>query len=189
MKNLLLSAALLLTVAATATAQTAAPTTDRQKARAERKAAREAAKGEKMKIKMKSTTSSATAAPAPVATAASAMTDVATPAAAAPAYAKSNKTPQERAESKSRQLIRDFGISTEQAAKIVPILVEQNTTVDALKDKANTQGKSKEISMAMRAANEQADMKMRAVLTPEQFAAFVKAREERKAAQKAAEAK
>ena len=85
--------------------------------------------------------------------------------------------------------MRDFGISADQAAKIVPILVEQNTTTDALKERANAQGKSKEISMAMRAANDQADEKMKAVLTPEQFAAFVKAREERKAAQKAADGK
>lgn len=188
MKNLVLIAALTLAAATSATAQTT--TTARQAARAQRQAARAAAKAAKPKPVVDA--SPAMQAPFPQAVAAPSedmVTSAAPVAAPAPAYDKPTKTPQQRADSKVRSMTKDLGLTADQGTKLTPILVEQNTTVDALKEKANAVGKSKDLSQAMRMANQQADEKIKAVLTPEQFATFVKLREERAAAKRAAEGK
>lgn len=95
------------------------------------------------------------------------------------------KTAEERATRASRMMTANLQLSHEQQSQIMPILMERERNKDAARAQ---HAKSREVERnAIKKINNDADERLKQVLTPEQFQKLLELREEQK--QKAKERK
>lgn len=80
---------------------------------------------------------------------------------------KTHKSPQERANKVTEEMVKDFGISEEQKTKVQALALKRAETVSAIKMKGKEEKKAHRADM--KKANEEFEKELKTVLTPEQF--------------------
>jgi protein CpxP len=89
------------------------------------------------------------------------------------AQGRQQMTPEER----SKQMQTEFKLTDDQTAKVVAVYTAQAKTRDSIRTASN--GDRQAMMQAMRPMMEASNAKLKAILTPEQYAAYEKANAER----------
>lgn len=89
------------------------------------------------------------------------------------AQGRMQATPEERA----KQMQTEYKLTDDQTAKVLAVYTAQAKTRDSIRTAANGDGQA--MRQAMRPMMEATNAKLKAILTPEQYAAFEKANAER----------
>jgi hypothetical protein len=82
----------------------------------------------------------------------------------------------EKARSQSMSMQKVLTLSEEQRVKVEAVLLSKYVAIDAVINDVNTDGAAKQ--SAIQAINAQKDAELAAIMTPDQYATFVKKRED-----------
>jgi len=91
-----------------------------------------------------------------------------------------HKTPEEKAEAGTRKLTGLLNLTSDQQPKVKEVLLTRAQKVQSIREKyANSSDKS-QMHTELKAAKTESDNSLKAILTPDQYSQYEKAKEERK---------
>ncbi|WP_210521362.1 hypothetical protein [Hymenobacter terricola] len=100
------------------------------------------------------------------------------PAMAAPAAGR--PSPDQQADRRAQYLTKELGLSPDQQARLMPILLAQRQDMQAMRAQVSTGGRRRGMGQDLKASQAKFNEQIKGVFTPEQFTKFTQMQEEQR---------